>query len=750
MRRLSSFLARSFSAVVLACACTAAGVERFGDITVAPQSLASGETHHGYREFRVLLENHSARQTHQVRLVFPDRPFGFGDSIRRISRTVSLGPASRAVVPLWQPPLPATGDNNLRVWIDDEDAGTVTVPEAMQHMNRFGVRYGGLPAAPASILVSRSLNFDDVTRAFKSDHAAFSASMATGPADSRGRMGMTPTAWSPDPSRPGPHWIELDYDPPTRADRVRIYQTAGAASGGEIILTGVSGTNLASVPIPAPVGVRRPGGMVQEVSFPLTAEPVKTVRLNFGSTFGGSIAVDAVELEGSSGSGSIWASSARASSEAPSPGAVVPGISGSGIESRSCLRAELPTTEWSESWLSYTPFDAVILNAADASTMPPAVAAAVWRYAECGGNLILLGGGEVPEPWRSFRKTSAEDSQSFEVGFGRCFVVRRGNPSELTADTIKALGGAIADSSRYWDSLPDNNAANASFPVVENARIPVRSTVFVMLTFVILIGPVNLIVLSRLNRRTWLLWTIPAISFATCLLVFAYSLLREGITPDVRIESLTVLDQVNRRASTIGRTGFYCPLTPSQGLFFGFETEATPLIETVTLRSGTPREVDWTEAQHLQRGWVTARVPAHFQLRKSETRRERLQLESANGQLTVVNGLGAAVRSLWLADGQGRIHKASNIAAGQKAALSGIEDSSAGRQGVRSMFDRGGFSPEAEFLTATAATCLSPNTYVAELETNPFLENGLGPKAKSTRTKSRSVVYGILEPDARP
>ena len=49
------------------------------------------------------------------------------------------------------------------------------------------------------------------------------------------------------------------------------------------------------------------------------------------------------------------------------------------------------------------------------------------------------------------------------------------------------------------------------------------------------IGPVNLIYLNRIKRRTWMLWTIPAISVATTLLVFAYSLLREGITPDARL-----------------------------------------------------------------------------------------------------------------------------------------------------------------------------------------------------------------------
>ena len=104
-------------------------------------------------------------------------------------------------------------DGALHVWIDDEDAGSVTLPEALQHMGRMGAGrsgfpYGGAPAARASILVSRSLNFDDVTRAFKSGSDAYSASMATGAPDSGGRVGLAPTAWSPDPARPAPHWID--------------------------------------------------------------------------------------------------------------------------------------------------------------------------------------------------------------------------------------------------------------------------------------------------------------------------------------------------------------------------------------------------------------------------------------------------------------------------------------------------------------------------------------------------------------
>src|SRR6185369_4423911 len=153
------------------------------------------------------------------------------------------------------------------------------------------------------------------------------------------------------------------------------------------------------------------------------------------------------------------------------------------------------------------------------------------------------------------------------------------------------------------------------------------------------------------------------------LVVFVYSYLREGITPDTRIAGLTVLDQANRRAATVGITAFYCPLTPSQGLFFSSDTEATPLVETWNYQNGTERDLDWTQSQHLGRGWVSARVPAHFQLRKSETRRERLQVENLNGQLTVVNGLGAAIQALWFADANAHVYTAANIPAGQKANL---------------------------------------------------------------------------------
>jgi hypothetical protein len=726
---------------------TPARAEKFGDLTVTPLALVNGDTHHGYRELRILLENQSPKDAHQITLIFPQQSYPNGNSISRLSRTVAIGPGARAAVPFWQPPLPLNGNGALRILIDGDEAGSLSSPSFGRHLSR-GPRYGGM-TLPTTFLVSRSLNYDEVNNAFNANGlgsaAIFKAQMATGVPNAGSRSGgMNPMAWTPDTGNSGPHWIELDYNPSIKADHLRIYSPM-LLNGGQIILKNAAGSNLVQLPFPGPTPGKPSGSRaLREMTFPATTEPVFTVRLEFGSYSGGSISIDAVELAGPSGS--AWASSAHASSEA-SPSSYAPSSGVGGPTERSMLRSETPVSEWSEYWLSFSPYDGIFLPASDLSAISPATLNALWRYAEAGGSLIFFGNVEVPEPWRGVPKTSLADGESFKVGFGSCFVLKN-NAAKLQPLTLKAVLDDANNTARFWQSLPDENGASASFPVIENTKIPIRSTVFIMLLFVILIGPVNLIVLSRMNRRTWLLWTVPAISFVTCVIVFAYSLVREGVTPDMRLDGMTLLDEANRRATTIGITAFYCPLTPSQGLFFSSETEATPLLEqswNYFRRGGTAHEVDWTQSQHLSRGWISARVPAYFLLRKSETRRERLQFESANGQLSVVNGLGAPIHSVWFANSAGQIFTATNIAAGQRAALvSSTNSIHTDHLGPQSLFEKAGYITRPDF-AGDAANYLLPNTYIAELNGNPFLENGLGAKS-SARTKTHAVVYGLVEP----
>ncbi len=711
---------------------------------MAPNAFYTGNTYHGYAEMRVVLENRSPTKTHVVTLVYPNNSGrNYGNHISRLSRSVSLAPDAREVVSLLLPPLPAQGDGSIRVEVDGHHEGEVRAPNANNHCNYYS-RGGRM----ATILVSRSLDYDAVARVFQANGGAYTAARAVGAPDAGRRGGLDPNSWMPDTRWGGrTNWLELDYAAPQTVSRVTIYFSQSPASVDMITLIGASATNLVTMPMPAGRGGSYPSGWTVEYDFPETSQAVKTVRLDFGKTPPYNIAIDAVQLSGAIGS--QWAAEVRASSDnsASAPRYVRGGVNPDETES---IRAESPVPEWSENWLAYSPFDAVVVNATDVAALPPAVFAALGDYVQAGGNIMLLGKGDLPPAWHPVRTMISRDDAEFKIGFGEVFAFNSANPSALDAAAAQRLRAAVRDTAGYFQRLPaDSGAANGAMPVVENVKIPTRGIVIAMLAFVVVIGPVNLIYLNRIKRRTWMLWTIPAISLATTLLVFAYSLVREGITPDTRIAGLTVLDQTSHQAATIGGEAFYCPLTPSGGLHFELATEATPLV-SLDYGSGTPREVDWTQSQHFQHGWVAARVPEHFHLRKSETRRERIQVVNEHGKMQVVNSLGAPIKSLWVAAADLNVYQADHVGAGEQGGLILSKTlPSPGKLGAGGLLRDLGFSANPDLLGDNAGKYLMPNTYLAVLDGNPFLENALGAAASAKRTKSSCIVFGILEAEVR-
>lgn len=337
-----------------------------------------------------------------------------------------------------------------------------------------------------------------------------------------------------------------------------------------------------------------------------------------------------------------------------------------------------PVSAWSTSWLGFSCYDGIVVTGDDIRTMPPDVQSAIWRYVECGGALFVLGGGELPQNWKleeslkSELSTESAEFAVYDVGFGQCIVSPEMDMKGLSQDQWRAIVGSWMQTVRPWQWEEGIEEGNTLFPVVSSLGIPVRGLFFLMVLFAAAIGPVNLIVLSRKKRRIWMLWTAPVISIITCLAVFTYATFAEGWNRRARTEGLTVLDERVRRATTIGWTAFYSALTPSEGLRFGYETELTPLAHSMTTNVG--RMVNWTHDQHLASGWMTARVPAHFMVRKSETRRERVTVRrGTDTHLRIVNGLGADISRFWLANKDGTIFSATDIPAGTEAALTPFE-----------------------------------------------------------------------------
>jgi hypothetical protein len=459
---------------------------------------------------------------------------------------------------------------------------------------------------------------------------------------------------------------------------------------------------------------------------------------------------------GSDEYGSILVLTGRNVSAVAAAGLLGDGESGSrfGGAALQTAQAELDVEQWSTNWLAYSCYDGVLVTEKEMERVSADARSALWQWVECGGTLIVLGRAEVPAAWRSPLGGRDVDggAATTHVGFGQCIEVDE-TASDTTLDkAASTVARSLRSSFQPLSRVLSVEDANDAFPVVEGLTSPVRGLMLLMLVFVVTIGPVNLLVLSKLKRRIWLLWTVPAISLLTCGAVTLYAAIAEGWTGRARTETLTILDQEAHRATTLGWTAFYCPVTPRSGLHFGGETELTPQVGPQSdyyysyreRRSGRARDVDWTNDQHLASGWVSARVPAHFRIRKSEMRRERLTVTAAaDGSLTAVNGLGVDVTSLWIADADGDIYRASAIAAGKQVAL-GKPVAGTTADGTPEKL-RAAYTQDwltsTRALVSSPANYLMPGTYIAVLDETPFLEDGL---RRARREKCRSIVYGII------
>ncbi len=759
-RYLRTSLVRSLSrlgwltALALGLVSSAYGAERFDDISVSPQVFFQGQTYHGYVEMRFAVENASTDRTRKVTLATPHTAHGWGNNLRRVERTVTVSPGATVNVTLWQPPLMLNGDNQVEVFVDGRYRGAIPRGGNNQHMQRNA----SIPGGPRSVLVSRSLNSDDLDKAFRGGVTAkgptghYSADQATGaPNVPRGAAGLNQFAWTPD--RAGfssPDWLELDFNPArTNPTTLRIHKLAWDAAFKTVVLKGADGSVIATLAVTNHVD-RSQSLSVLTVPLPPLTNAIRTVRLEMDTrTAGGQVNVDAVEL--TDGSTPSFATDARAS-RTWAMGTT--GISSStAYQGPTVLRCELEASGWSESWLAFTPFDLVVLSRTDLAAMTAAQQSALWSYIEAGGGLAVLGLTELPKLWQPaatpnpspFRPSGM--SRHY-LGFGQCMVTEGVSITALNRVQTDLMREMARECGQVWQSMPTEGNANSEFPVVEDARIPVRGIVFIMLAFILAVGPLNIFFCARANRRTAMLCTIPLISFITCAIVFGYSLVSEGITPTTRTEAVTVLDQVSHRATTLARQAFYTPLTPGDGLRYSHDTEVTPLLDVNRYDGGNSRELELSQAQHLTRGWVTARVPAHFALRKSETRRERITMQKLpDGRVTVVNGLGADIQALWLRDDKGRLFKGQALKAGQNSALfadPGSTVSVAPPVNKISGLYQGSWVAAHEALTTARDTYLAPGNYLAVMDETPFIETGL---AKPGKSRSRQTIIGLLGPE---
>jgi hypothetical protein len=397
------------------------------------------------------------------------------------------------------------------------------------------------------------------------------------------------------------------------------------------------------------------------------------------------------------------------------------------------VRPQVAPASWSANWLHYTPFSGVVLTTRDWNELPRPVQAALLRWTAAGGSLTLIGGAANLPLLRP--ATDLENVMAGHHGFGYVVLIPADADPAVVAPALHLSWRRIGVDSRYmWYSGMNQTTP---VPLLDDASLPVKSLFSVLVAFVVVGGPLNLWLLAKKKKRLWIFWTLPALAIVTALILVGALIANEGWVRIHKTVSLTLLDERNGEAATLGWTGVYATLSPEPDVRFDSATEVRPMFASPDVHT------DWSDGQRFVSGWIGSRLARGFAIRKVESRRERVPVRREGGHLVAVNGLGSELKELWVADETGAVHFAANVPAGKEIALARTANVVTAGRDPAQMF--GGVSSWASYhgrVSGDPKLALQPNTYVAVLKRSPFVEPAV---AKPTKYTSEASVIGLMK-----
>jgi len=401
----------------------------------------------------------------------------------------------------------------------------------------------------------------------------------------------------------------------------------------------------------------------------------------------------------------------------------------------SLFRAEMEADAWFGDRLAYTCYDAVVLAPDDWGKMSAETRDALTCYAECGGTVLVFDKWEPPAGWDTSPDWVSGGFRIRQVGFGRWIRIPVASSKSLTDPQISTLR-SLMDRQRH--SADDMSKSLAGFTVIPNVSVPIGGISIFIVSFVIMAGPVNLFYVIRRKKRLWLLWTTPVLGLVFSGALILYFFLSEGVAARGRIQAVTLLNETTKRATTLAVDGLYCPIPPRGGLVYGNEWELAWRDDTRGYgMNGEAGELELGPVQHLD-GFISARVPFVLSMRGSRHASERLPVTvGAGGEVEVVNGLGATLKTLRVMLPDGREFEAgAEVAAGAKARLHPAAKPKGAPVPIANFGDRCAWVVN----TLPARIALQQGWYTAELGGVVFAQKGL----PGATYQEQQIVIGVM------
>ncbi|MBI2930152.1 MAG: hypothetical protein HYY16_00750 [Planctomycetes bacterium] len=305
-------------------------------------------------------------------------------------------------------------------------------------------------------------------------------------------------------------------------------------------------------------------------------------------------------------------------------------IGGSGLPACAVLTPE----RLSDQWQAYAGVAGVWVRGSDWKAIPVPDQQALLRAVKAGQDLVIYDCAESPLP-------GIEPI----LGWGRVIVmkqdVRHQNVATILGRDSPAMSAQVLGSRQ-------------GIPGV--GRVSFSTFFWIVLVFALIIGPVNLIVVSRLGNRLLFFLTTPAVALVAVLILFGYSIVRDGFSIRASIHSVTRLDAEEHEAVTVASMGVYSGMASGtwrlspESLWF---TEVTQEDERDHYWRRRRRDstltraisLDWTRGQELSGGWAPARRLTQLKTVHVGPFRGRLAVEvSGDATLRVHNALGASIQ----------------------------------------------------------------------------------------------------------
>jgi hypothetical protein len=376
-------------------------------------------------------------------------------------------------------------------------------------------------------------------------------------------------------------------------------------------------------------------------------------------------------------------------------------------------------------WLSFTSLAAVVIGPKEWEQLDPTQKGALLTWTACGGSLMFVDGNlKMLRPGIGEDVTSASGASYFlgHISFPTAADITAGGLEatlSLVNSQVKEPALALpANRSPNWGQIKERGF---QLPIPGVNGVPARAYFWILIFFTVLIWPANYLFLFRRRQQTFLVLTVPLISGLFVAVLAVYAIAGEGFGVRGRAVTFTMLDQIGKEAATRASISLYAAgMTPAGGLRFSRDVAVMP-VGTDGQGSREPEMINLTEAQQFSSGIIRARVPANIEELAFRPARERLSFTSDGGHISVLNGLGVKITSLYYRD-KGNLYTLNEpLQAGEKRALQGAEANPASAL-LRSLVQSGVPSPE---IFQRALNNHTNGSYIAVLERSPFWEPGV-------------------------